>query len=286
MNTQERRALAIRASQAIASEYGVPHGDPTVLKDTNHTIVHLRPTPIVAKVSIEKRVRHRSSSLEREVCVAGLLAGRGAPVVRPASSLPPGPHRTEGAELTFWNYYPGNESRPVLSEEVGRTLRVIHDTLIELRASLPTLPQFTLQLEEADELLQLSTSVPQLPEDDRLFLRGLHRAIAEGISKRHFENRPLHGECHPEQTISTPAGLLWLDYEAACLGPKEWDLATVDKETVEAYGTIDPPLLSLMRTARLFCVTTWCWTQPDRDPEIREAAEYHLENLKRSARVP
>jgi thiamine kinase-like enzyme len=120
-----------------------------------------------------------------------------------------------------------------------------------------------------------------LPAEDRIFLRSAYRTVVESIGNDVLENRALHGECNPQQIISTPTGLVWLDFEAACLGPREWDLATMDGQTVESYGTVDLSLLSLLKTARLLCVTTWCWTQPDRDPEIREAAQYHLEYLKR-----
>jgi hypothetical protein len=63
--------------------------------------------------------------------------------------------------------------------------------------------------------------------------------------------QPLHGECHLNQAICSPSGVRWLDFEAACLGPKEWDLAALDPEGVGAYGTADPSLLALLRTARL-----------------------------------
>jgi hypothetical protein len=65
MDVQVRQALAVEASQTIAAKYGVPHGHPTILKDTNHTIVHLNPFPIVAKVSVEKRLRHASTSFRK-----------------------------------------------------------------------------------------------------------------------------------------------------------------------------------------------------------------------------
>jgi thiamine kinase-like enzyme len=124
-----------------------------------------------------------------------------------------------------------------------------------------------------------------LPKGDRLFLRNLYRTVVEAISNKVLEHRALHGECNSQQTISTSGGLMWLDFEAACLGPREWDLATMDRHAVESYGTVDLSLFSVLKTARLLCVTTWCWTQPDRDPEIRAAAGYHLKNLKRRAAI-
>lgn len=284
MDTLERRTVAIRASQAIACDYGIPNGVPRILKDTNHTIVHLWPSPIVAKVSTKKIFRCRSSSLEKEVNVAGLLASSGAPVVQPATSPPPGSHQVDGVDLTFWNYCKADAAHPILSQELGKALRAVHDTLDNLRSSLPMLPSFKMQLDEADELLRYPAAVPQLSTEDRVFLRSLHRTVVGAVGAKVFKNRPLHGECGPHQTISTSSGLVWLDFEAACLGPREWDLAGLDRQAVESYGIVNLALISLLKTARLLCIVTWCWTQPDRDPEIREAAEYHLKNLKRRAK--
>jgi len=48
-----------------------------------------------------------------------------------------------------------------------------------------------------------------------------------------------HEERNPQQTISILTGSVWLDFEAACLGPTEWDLGTMDTQTLESYGTVD-----------------------------------------------
>jgi len=280
LSANERRTRAINAAQVIAQEHGAKAGRPVILKDTNHTIVHLAPEPIVAKVSVEKRFRHDSSSLEREVVVTRLLAEAGAPVVRPAQTLPAGPHCMDSVELTFWEFCPHNINDEISASEAGRALRAVHDSLNAIRTKLPALPVFTLQIDEAAGLLRNSENVPLLPEEDRLFLCRLYESVRADIESASFNHQPLHGECHIGQAISTPSGVRWLDFEAACMGPQEWDLAALDEEGLSAYGTADPSLLALSKTARLFCIVTWCWTQPDRAPEVREAAEYHLAHLK------
>jgi hypothetical protein len=284
LSAKERQARAINAAQVIAEEHGANRGSPVILKDTNHTIVHLTPQPIVAKVSVEKRFRQRSSSLEREVLVASLLAEAGAPVVRPTNTLPPGPHHVNGVELTFWEFCPHDPDADIPAWEAGSSLRVVHELLNDIHSKLPPLPTFTLQIDEADSLLRVPANVPLLPEKDRLFLCELYRKISADIGTASLDYQPLHGECHLNQAISSSSGVRWLDFEAACLGPKEWDLAALDQTGITAYGTADPSLLALLRTARLFCIVTWCWTQPDRASEVREAAEYHLEYLKKSIR--
>jgi hypothetical protein len=285
LSDNERQARAINAAQVIAQEHGAQPGRPVILKDTNHTIVHLAPQPIVAKVSVEKRFRNESSSLEREVVVARLLAEAGAPVVRPTKTLPPGPHCMDGVELTFWDFCSHDPDAEISASEAGRSLRVVHDSLNDMRTKLLALPVFTLQIDEAAGLLRNPENVPLLPEEDRLFLCRLYETVRADIGTVSSPDyQPLHGECHLGQAISSPSGVRWLDFEAACVGPKEWDLAALDEEGVRAYGTADQSLLALSRTARLFCIVSWCWTQPDRAPEIREAAEYHLAHLKRHNR--
>jgi len=285
LSADERQARAINAAQAIAQEFGVQPGRAVILKDRNNTIVHLAPQPIVAKVSAEKRFRIEASSLEREVVVARFLGEAGAPVVRPTSTLPAGPHYMDGVELTFWDFCPHNPDAEISASEAGRSLRVVHETLNDMRTKLPRLPAFTLQIDEAAGLLRDPENVPLLPEEDRLFLCRLYETVRAKIGAVSLNYQPLHGECHLGQAVSSPSGVRWLDFEAACVGPKEWDVAAFDEEGVSAYGTADPALLALSRTARLFCIVTWCWTQPDRAPEIREAAEYHLAYLKTSIRV-
>jgi hypothetical protein len=282
LSAQERQARAIKAAKIIAEEHGARPGYPIILRDSNHTIVHLTPEPIVAKVSVDKRFRHYSSSLEREVLVSRLLAEADAPVVRPATTLPPGPHYINGVELSFWDFCPHDPDAEISVSEAGRSLRVVHELLNAIRPKLPLLPTFALQIDKADSLLGVPENVPLLPEKDRLFLCELHQTISADIGMASLDYQPLHGECHLNQAISSPSGVRWLDFEAACLGPKEWDLAALDQEGVSAYGTADPSLLALLRTARLFCIVTWCWTQPDRAPEVREAAEYHLAHLKKN----
>src|SRR5262245_29734517 len=140
VSAKERQVRAINAAQAVAAEHGVRPGRAIILKDTNHTIVHLAPQPIVAKVSVEKRFRHHSSSLEREVLVARVLAEAGAPVVRPTDTLPPGPHYINGVELTFWDFYSHDPAAEVSASEAGTSLRAVHDLLNEMRTKLPALP--------------------------------------------------------------------------------------------------------------------------------------------------
>ena len=58
--------------------------------------------------------------------------------------------------------------------------------------------------------------------------------------------QPLHGDAHPGNLISTRnGGLMWIDFEDVCLGPVEWDLATMmDSGAVAAHHRPDPEVLA------------------------------------------
>lgn len=271
-----RRARAIQAAVAVARRYGLEDCRPIVLQDWNNTIVHLAPTPVVAKVSTSPLGQAGSRTLTRELAVAAHLAARGAPVVPPSPELPPGPHRHEGTELTFWSLRTqcSGEIDPV---EAGETLRATHEALATYAG---TLPRFTDQLTEVRAVLADSSALRALTAQDRQLLKVMLDELEERLARLALELRPLHGEAHLGNVLRTPSGVLWLDFESACLGPLEWDLSTLPAEALVAFAGVDEPLLALLRRLRSLCVAVWCWVQPERAPEVREAAEFHLASLR------
>jgi hypothetical protein len=65
----QRRARAVGAASAVGRSYGLDVGDPLVLADSNNTIVHVRPAPVVAKVGTTG-IQHGPAVLDREPAVA------------------------------------------------------------------------------------------------------------------------------------------------------------------------------------------------------------------------
>ena len=63
--------------------------------------------------------------------------------------------------------------------------------------------------------------------------------------------QPLHGDAHPGNVIATREGLVWIDFEDACLGPVEWDLATMmDAGAIGPRHRPDPDVLARCRELR------------------------------------
>lgn len=66
----------------------------------------LWPAPIVARVMTGTAVLHADPRawLAREIDVGNFLAGTGAPVVAPTSTVDPGPYASGGLWLSLWEH--------------------------------------------------------------------------------------------------------------------------------------------------------------------------------------
>src|SRR5256714_4277226 len=128
---------AVKAAVAVAAKHGLRSVDPVVLRDAWHVLVHLRPLPLVARVSNGRPYPEGppEDDVIRELAVASHAARAGAPVVPPSDLLDPGPHRHGGHVVAFWQYVrPRREVEPVAA---GRGLRPIHDPLAGHDRGLP-----------------------------------------------------------------------------------------------------------------------------------------------------
>jgi len=69
-STRERREQAIKAATKIAATYNIKSNEPILLKDSNNTVIHLAPSPVVAKVA---------TSTIRKQTISNKLTTRGKP---------------------------------------------------------------------------------------------------------------------------------------------------------------------------------------------------------------
>jgi Phosphotransferase enzyme family len=277
MTVEARRRFAIEAALDVVRKLGVPADGPIVLSDANNTIVHLAPAPIVAKVGTSHFRDAHLESLERELAVAAYLADRGAPTVRPTKDVPPGPHRWRDLTVTLWQYAePVRDARPASSESAA-ALTIVHRAMADFPGSLPS---FAVELEGARRLLQPQRS-PALAADDRRFVLSVVDDLQAELSKLSgVVYQPLHGSPHEGNWLYASEGLLLLDFETACRGPLEWDLAALDDRGVALFPDVDRQLITLLRRMRSVCVASKCWTELDRTPEVFEAAHVHLRLLR------
>jgi hypothetical protein len=271
---------AVAAAVACAERLGVPAGDPLVLRDEWHVLVHLRPSPVVARVSsaIPFPEGPQTDDVVRELAVAGHAARAGAPVVPPSTRVDPGPHRELGRVVTFWDYVePQGDPDP---HSAGVRLRAVHEALRDCPAALP------LRGHREDVEAMLASLEPS--SDVELLL-----AIAGGAPSAH--GQALHGDAHLDNCLQSTRGPLWHDFESTCRGPREYDLAALTlgdrrhgdpraREALRAYGEHDDALLDALVPVYAAWVYASLLASLPRRPEIASLMVERLRWLRGYAR--
>jgi Ser/Thr protein kinase RdoA (MazF antagonist) len=275
-------ARACRAAGSVAAAHGLRFVEPRVLSVLSTAIVHLPPLPLVARVPlVSDGVRPGSDWLSRELEVCTWLAANDLPVARPSDLLPPGPHEHDGTRMTFWRLVEPVPGVALDTRAAGAGLRQIHEALTVYSAALP-------YLEPGAEIRAILARLESLPADDvRVLEAELERAEAE-VAELGRPRQPLHGDAHGLNVVQTAEGPVWLDFEDACIGPREWDLACVvahglvEPERAEtepllaAYGKVDRAALEPFARLRLLFVTAWGALGAERHPGRRPRTDMRL----------
>jgi hypothetical protein len=212
---------AVAASVACARALGLPADAPEVIAEGFSVRVRLHPAPVVTRVvTVGRQLRPDPLPwLEREVSVARHLVASGVPVVAPWDDA--GPHLAEGLEVSLW-CWTEHDSHKVSAADFGAMLGPLHDALASYTGELPPL---------AGPLTDIATALSVSSDPT------LHRAAAELVPLAlSWPRRPLHGDAHTGNVLMTPGGPLWTDFEDVCVGPVEWDLASMTI-TDDALGT-------------------------------------------------
>jgi hypothetical protein len=217
------------AAAGLAAEHGLRYDDIVVLKHGSNLLVRLVPAPVVLRIATFTALIRGDPLpyLEREVALVSYLASVGASVMRPSDILPPGPHVVGGWAMSAWRYVP--HERGAIPDPIA----VLHE-LDDLHAALRSYP---------DELPLLNPAADDL---DRALAFAVARGVygagqAEDLRARRDEAmaqlvamtpsvQGLHGDAFPRNTLLSPAGVVWIDFEDCCSGPALWDLAVLIRQ--------------------------------------------------------
>jgi Ser/Thr protein kinase RdoA (MazF antagonist) len=142
------------------------------------------------------------------------------------------------------------------------------------------LPSYSDRIEECATLLRDPATLPMLNAEDRRFLIRTHERLSNMLATFDILPRPIHGDAHMGNVFITPSGPLWMDFEAASRGPREWDAAGVPY--LPAFHSLNPQLYAVMSKLRSVCVAVWC-SALAADPDKRAAAQYQLAHLRAAA---
>ena len=264
----ERRALD--AARAVATDHGVPFEQAAVIHSRSNVLVHLRPSPVVARVMTGTVVLHDDPLrwLTREVSVQSFLAPSGL-AVAPSALIAPGPYQRDGLWMTLWEYLE-HEKRTELRddpERLGRALRDLHDELFPFSGDLGDPVDLRHDIERLHRQLRPTAVLAPQRIDS---LRQRLNALSDSVFGTSLPMQALHGDASLSNLLCTREGLVWNDFEDTFRGPVHWDLAgylmsleaggassAFVGQALEAYGGVDKRELAPFAAAHDLYVEIW-----------------------------
>lgn len=264
-----RTRAALDAMTDAARALGLAADAPHVLHDVFSVVVHLAPSPVVARAPVVLPIgfglADEAARQQRELDVAAWLDDRGLPVIRPSPLVPRAPVARAGLSISFWEladvdaaHEPDYAARVPLVASLHAALRPYDASLPFLSPVAMTVPSCLASLESSRDLIDAADLDRARREWDALApLLTSRDAFARAFP--HATVQPVHGDAPAYNMIATTAGLRYADFEDVTLAPPEWDLAFTGPDAIAAYDAAaarlglrptDPAVLSLMELAR------------------------------------
>jgi Ser/Thr protein kinase RdoA (MazF antagonist) len=271
----EASAAAVRAAVKVAAGLGVTSDEPAVLADGANVIVHLSPSPVVAKVAASTpEVRPDIDAwLQRELDVAGFLTRAVAPALEPSPETPATVHHGDGHVMSFWRYLPPSSPARPDEETIGSMLRDLHAALRPYPGPVPVLAPLR------DIPAFLARPQTRLSVGQKAALAAVYARLTSELDPAAGQ-QVLHGDAGPGNLMAAGGGWVWHDFEDACSGPLAWDLAasTANRHLdgsriLAAYGVpVDVGQLAVCQRLRRLHLTVWYSLYAERLPECRPRA--------------
>ena len=275
MTRDNTAAEAVKAAVNVAAGLGINSTEPVVLADGANVIVHLSPSPVVAKVAASTpEIRPEVGAwLQRELDVAGWLHGRAAPVAEPSPEVPATVRHGDGHVMSFWRYLPpANRDRPD-ERTVGSMLRDLHEALRGYPAAIQELAPL------GDIPAYLARPQTRLEGAEKAALAAAYARLTAELDPA-APHQALHGDAGVGNLAATDHGWVWYDFEDTCTGPVAWDLAAstasprLDAARIlAAYGApVDAGQLAVCEQLRRLHLTVWYNLYAERKPGLAARA--------------
>ncbi|UUU28743.1 aminoglycoside phosphotransferase family protein [Streptomyces sp. CA-210063] len=242
-----RTSAAVDAAVGAGRDLGLTVTEAEVLHDLFSVVVHLAPSPVVARIPTVLPRHTDVAALTRrqraELDVTRWLADQGTPVIPPSPLVPPEPVQRDGFSMTFWQFV--EEDRDKEPDYAANS-----DITADLHAAMRAYPGRLSFLSSAEPQFVVDSLALLEQHPDLLGPADLDRARREWQaleplvrSRTAFERRfpgidlqPIHGDSPPANIFSGVAGDLYADFELVTLGPVEWDLAALGPTLESAYN--------------------------------------------------
>jgi Ser/Thr protein kinase RdoA (MazF antagonist) len=182
--------------------------------------------------------------------------------------------------MSFWTYHSQTEVDPE-STAVAQALAQLHERLDALNVDPAwSLPSWDEAPTDVLRRLEDESFACLLARADREVLRTALGAFGQ-VSELSDDHGGLHGSPHSLNTLTVSGSPIFIDFETACTGPREWDLCHTDAAVAEAYeGYLSEVALEKARLIVSAMTSALCWDGIDRGPDMRIHAEHHLAQVR------
>jgi hypothetical protein len=250
--TGVHESRALLAACTVAAGHDLPCERAAVVYAGSNVLVHLRPSPVVARVMTGTVALHDDPErwLSREVAVLSYLAPF-CLAVAPSPLLAPGPYESDGLWMTFWELLEHEgQAEPHDPERLGGALRELHEALATFPGELGGFHDVQHDIERLHGQLRPTAALGAERIDS---LGERLRELGDTVFGAPLPAQALHGDASLFNLLRTGSGrLVWNDFEDTFRGPVHWDLAgfLISLElrgadaaflarALEAYGGID-----------------------------------------------
>jgi hypothetical protein len=269
-------SAALPVLRQACQQAGLSSDGAELLRIGENAIFQLAGNPIVVRIA---RSPDRLPRVKREVCVARWLAATHVPAVHVADEFDQ-PLIVDGHPVTFWHAVTGGEPIPT------------HVDLARLLAAYHAAPDCPCDLHTFEPLAISKSRLAKADDidvNDRDFLETHCADLTAQFKDLEFAlpQGPIHGDAHTKNLLTDHGQVVLIDFEAAAIGPREWDLLPTSiavqryglpeeqyQEFAAAYGfdVRSWPGYSVLREIRELTMTTWIMQNVRESPEI--AAEF------------
>ena len=269
-------AAAVRAAINVATGLGVTRVEPVVLADGANVIVHLTPSPVVAKVAASTTELRPDTAawLQRELDVASFLAGAGVPVLEPSPEIPAATYHGDGHVMSFWRYLrSAGDARPS-EATVGSMLRDLHAAL----RSYPGEDEMPVLAPLSDIPAFLARPQTRVTAGEAAALAVAYTRLTAELDRTSWTGQTLHGDAGVGNLMAADTGWVWHDFEDTCSGPVTWDLSASTARLgapciLAAYAEpVDEGQLAVCEQLRRLHLTVWYGLYAERFPDLRPRA--------------
>jgi hypothetical protein len=219
----------LEAAARLAADHGLAHDKLVVLKHGSNLLVHVAPTAVVLRVATFTALIRGDPLpwLEREVALVSYLASVGASVMPPSDLIPPGPHVVGGWAMSAWQFV--DHERGVVPDPLTTlgALDELHDAMRGFPGELPLLVP---AVDDLDRAIGFGVGGGVIGADQADELRRRRDDLLVELLSSAPEIQAQHGDAFPRNSLVTRTGVVWIDFEDCCSGPRLRDLATLIRQ--------------------------------------------------------